>query len=584
MRKVFVLISFFFVACIFLAITSAADEYDDITKQLGDLNRALNSSKAATKTNEKQNDSLKKQLESIKSRVSLLAEEIVAKEKEVEEGEKNLSHQKELLDERTVSHYKNIGSDGFSLLDFLIAENLSNFLQNLHYQETLLDEDQKEIVKIVLKIKDLEDKKVKLVAEKDKLSKIKTEVDRQSQFLAKEIEKSKAYEGELQKKIASLTARQQQILAQKLANLNIHRSAGAAMGGCTDDRDKDPGFSPRFAFFTFGVPNRVGMSQWGAYGRSKAGQDYKTILNAYYNNVRLECRNFPGNNIKVKGYGDVNIKNYLKGLGEMFSAWGDNGGFEAFKAQVVAAASYAFTYTDGGNKEICTSESCQVYLGNNKGGAWDRSVDDVNSSCGDGVQVLVSNDTNEVVTAWYSSTFGGYSKTSGEVWGSSNKPWTKRMRDASGDVSSFSDLQSKAYDHESPWFYCDWGSRAQYNKTAWLKPEELADIVNVLLLAKSDISTQNHLAQPDKPNPDGVEKGDAEKVKSELRGRGGNPLNSVSSVNINWDQGSGFTQSVSISGDGGTYTFDGAEFKNFFNLRAPASIQIVGPLYNVEKR
>ncbi|KKU34644.1 MAG: hypothetical protein UX50_C0015G0016, partial [Candidatus Beckwithbacteria bacterium GW2011_GWA1_46_30] len=30
--------------------------------------------------------------------------------------------------------------------------------------------------------------------------------------------------------------------------------------------------------------------------------------------------------------------------------------------------------------------------------------------------------------------------------------------------------------------------------------------------------------------------------------------------------------------------FTGSEFKDWFNLRAPANIQIVGPLYNVERR
>ena len=35
---------------------------------------------------------------------------------------------------------------------------------------------------------------------------------------------------------------------------------------------------------------------------------------------------------------------------------------------------------------------------------------------------------------------------------------------------------------------------------------------------------------------------------------------------------------------GGSNTFSGAEFKDFFNLRAPANIQIVGPLYKVEKK
>lgn len=582
MRRV-LLIAGFVVLFLLFRQSIVADEYDDITHELANLGRALQSSQAATQTNVKQHQTLQKQLDGIRARVVSLGTQIKKKEEEVKEGEVSLTQQKELLDERTVSHYKNIGNYQFSVLEMLMSQNLSEFIRNLHYQESILNEDQKTIVKTVLYIKDLEEKKLKLEEETKKLAVIKEEVDRQSSFLAKEIEKSKAYEGELQKKIASLTARQQQILAQKLAGLNIPRSAASLMGGCTDDRSVDPGFSPRFAFFTYGVPNRVGMNQWGAYGRSRAGQDYKTILNAYYKNVRFECRSFPGNSIQVKGYGSVNIKDYLKGLGEMFSSWGDSGGYEAFKAQVVAAASYAYTYTGGGGKEICTSESCQVYIGSNKGGKWDQAVNDATAMCGDGVEVMVSNDTNEVISAWYSSTFGGYSRTSGDAWGST-KPWTQRMRDTSGDVSSFSDLQNNAYDKDSPWFYCDWGSRAEYNKTAWLKPAEVADIANVLLLAKADSSVQNHLAQTDKPNPDGVETWSADKVRSELQNRGITPLTSVSSVSIGWDQGSGSTNSVSISGDGGSHTFSGGEFKNYFNLRAPASIQIVGDLYNVEKQ
>ena len=49
-----------------------------------------------------------------------------------------------------------------------------------------------------------------------------------------------------------------------------------------DDRNIDPGFSSRIAFY-FGVPNRVGMNQYGAKGRAEAGQDYEAILRAYYN-------------------------------------------------------------------------------------------------------------------------------------------------------------------------------------------------------------------------------------------------------------------------------------------------------------
>ena len=55
-------------------------------------------------------------------------------------------------------------------------------------------------------------------------------------------------------------------------------------------------------------------------------------------------------------------------------------------------------------------------------------------------------------------------------------------------------------------------------------------------------------------------------------------------MSVNVDFGSGKTNSVSVSGDAGDNTFNAEEFKNRFNLRAPANIQIVGPLYNVERR
>jgi hypothetical protein len=114
-----------------------------------------------------------------------------------------------------------------------------------------------------------------------------------------------------------------------------------------------------------------------------------------------------------------------------------------------------------------------------------------------------------------------------------------------------------------------------------MKPEELADIANVILLARRDSSARLHLYQTDKPNPEGAETWDAGRVRSEL---GSDAISSVNDVTIDWDRTNGITTQIRISGDGKSYSFDGKEFKNFFNLRAPANIQIVGPLFNVEKR
>ena len=109
----------------------------------------------------------------------------------------------------------------------------------------------------------------------------------------------------------------------------------------------------------------------------------------------------------------------------------------------------------------------------------------------------------------------------------------------------------------------------------------MADIVNVLMLAKADSSTQKHLSQTDKPNPDGVDTWDSNRVKQEL---GSKAFNSISDISVSADFNSGRTTTVTVSGDGKSESFSGGEFKNYFNLRAPSNINIVGPLYNAERR
>ena len=103
-------------------------------------------------------------------------------------------------------------------------------------------------------------------------------------------------------------------------------------------------------------------------------------------------------------------------------------------------------------------------------------------------------------------------------------------------------------------------------------------------MVSRDSGTRDHLYQVDKPNPAGTDTWNEDKVKQELRNRGGSPFNSVSSVSVSADFGSGMATSVTVSGDRGPETFNATEFRNFFNLRAPANIQIVGPLFNVEQK
>jgi SpoIID/LytB domain protein len=534
--------------------------------ELDDINNAINSLKKDLSSKEIDYQSLNVKLNGIKSRLIGLEQAIIQKEREVKKGEQVLTYQKELLNERAKSYYKNVNKNSTLFLNVLVSNDLSSSLRKIFYQKSLVDEDKRTIIKIVLYIKNLEEIKKNLEVEKLELARLKIEVDKQSQIIAGQISQTRS-------KIAELTAKQQQLIAQKLASLGISRSA-SSVGRCDSDltNGRDPGFSPRFAFFTYGVPNRVGLNQYGAWGRAKAGKNEIDILQTYYNYD--EIKKWDTNiEIRVDGVGNYKLEEYVKRLYEIPDSWADNN-LAALKAQVIAARSYVLAYTNNGQGSICATESCQVVKAEPKGGNWEQAVNQTEG------QVMVQG--GNPIKAWYSSTHGGYVFSSGEI-GWSGTSWTKHSNDFDGSVSSFSDLASKAYDKDSPWFYCDWGSRSQYNKTAWLKSEELADIVNTILLAKVDSSVREHLYQPDNP-PSGADNWNQDRVKQELRSRGQSVFNSINDGSVSADFSSGKVSSVNFSGDAGSISFSLTEFKDWFNLRAPANIQIVGPLFNIEKR
>ncbi|MFH0942676.1 MAG: SpoIID/LytB domain-containing protein [Candidatus Beckwithbacteria bacterium] len=543
-----------------------ADELDDINRQISELTQAREQSIAATKPLEKELARLTQTLREVEAGIAKAQADLKNLELSISEREKEFSQQYVLLAERAASFYKSSRQpNGF----LLILGGGSNAIKDLFYRQVVTDRDKDIIAEISTELLALEADKKKVEANKVRLADLQAKADKEAKFFSGEISGAKAYQQKLSQQIASLSARQQQIVSQRLSSLGLPTSLGAGTMMCTDDRKLDPGFSPGFAFYTYGIPHRVGMNQYGAYGRAKAGQGDETILREYFNNISFETKD--NINIRVTGYGEMKLEEYLLGIYEMPGDWP----MEALKAQAVAARSYALAYTNNGAGEICTTQACQVYKGGNKGGQWEQAVKDTAG------KVMVYN--GEVIKAWYSSTDGGYTFTSGDVW-SSDKPWTKRMRDTSGEVSNFDQLNEKAYDKDSPCFYAAQGWRNEYAKSAWLKSSEVADITNSLMLAKADSGTGEHLYQPDKPHPFGGEIWNEERVKSELRNRGITPFNSVSGVSVGADFGSGQTTGITVNGDAGEKSFSGGEFKSYFNLRAPANIQIVGPLYNVERR
>ncbi len=542
------------VAAVFLLpfFVIRADELDDITQQLAALNEDLKSKQADYQK-------LSDQLDGIKSRVAFLEQEIVKKEKEVKLGEQTLEYQKKLLNERAKSYYKNISKNADSFLMLLVASDLSTSLQNFFYQKTVVDQDRDTIIKIVLYIKNLEDKKASLAREKTNLAAVQDEIDRQSKILAGEISTTQA-------KVAELSEKQQQLIAAKLASLNIPRSAYVGgTKGCSSDltNGRDPGFSPKIGFFTFGAPHRNYMSQYGAKGRAEDGQSYTDILNFYYGGTPLS--DIGATNIIINGTNEYNqtfnnesmdIEDYVKHLYEMPSEWPG----EALRAQAIAARTYGLKIMRA-HGSVLPNQTHQVVKKELNAQSWIDAVDQTKG------KILGSG--GEPILAEYSISHGGYIRNLSKYDGKGSNP------------GNFADLISNAYDKDSDWFYCDWGSRDGYGRTAWLKTSEVADIANVILLGKADPSTSSHLSQTDAGIP---ETWDAERVKSELKNRNRRYFNSVGSVSIGADFGSGITTSVTVSGDAGSESFSGDEFKRWFNARAPANIFINGPLYNAEIR
>lgn len=377
--------------------------------------------------------------------------------------------------------------------------------------------------------------------------------------------------------LAGITARQQQLLAEKLGSFST--SVGDVP---PPDDNPPPHFAGKaYALFSFGAPHRVGMSQFGALGRAKAGQNYRDILNAYYNNVRIEKRDDLTSTIEVYGYGRINFEdNYLYGIAEMPTNWADQGGFEALKSQAVAARSYAIAATGNGGNGICAGEGCQVYnSGKAAGGAdaWYRAVNETRG------EVMLSNDTGQVISAWYSSTTGGYTLSSASVWGRPT-PYAQGIKDVIPGGAWPTDAYEGTNGGRSPWFYKAWyhsRNQAASRPSAWLNEEEFADILNAVWLYTVDNGTVSHLSQVDKG---GGDTWSHEQVRTELTNRGYSPITSISDITDTTFSDGGFTLSVNAVTDQEIKSFSGGDFRAIFNIRAPGELIITSSLFSVEER
>ncbi len=417
---------------------------------------------------------------------------------------------------------------------------------------------------------DLGNEKIKLAALKEDLSAKQDETKNQLSQLDEEIKK-------VNESLAELSSKQQELLREKFGATSESNTIGD--GEQASSTLPDPPFKPAFAFFTYGYPHRVGASQYGMYGRSKAGQSYKDIIKAYFKDVEISGSCDKGKTIPVVGYGNLKLEDtYLMGIAEMPESWGGSGGLEALKAQVVLSRTYALNYTGyfwdspsqslkkrSKSVSICTTQSCQVYSGGKKTGYWKQAVND---TCG----VTVKYNGNPI-TAWYASTAGGYTRTSAQVWGSS-RPWSKGIRDTKCSGNLFDCAYDGPNSGKSPWFHKAWGVNKS-SGSAWMKESEVQDMFNSYLLSEKNSSYNQYLSPVDKGG------WSFDKVKSKLNDLSIKPVGAIKDITAR-DDGTGYTTSLVLDSENySNKSFDGYKFKSVFNLRSPGTLVLWTSFYDV---
>lgn len=529
--------------------------FGEIDYCLQKIQGEINALSPAQQKNKQDLAGLRKQLSDLSARITNMSNQVKKLQGQIVGREEDLAYAKEIFEQKTQNHYVFIRLYD-PIMPFLEAGSATEAFREISFRQKAADEDIKTMEGYANDLTKLKSDKVSLEKSKTQLALVQKQVNEKTTFLQGEVDKVDAY-------LTTLSSKQQELQALKAGGFET--SVGdtpPTLEPCSGPPGSgnfcDPGFRPAFAGFSFGAPHRTGMSQFGAYGRSKSGQSVETILSAYYQGSSLNKSYSETNTITVSGIGTVSFEdNYLMGIYEVPENWGDSGGYEALKAQAVAARTYALYYTNNGSRSICRTEACQVYKPQLKTGKWAQAVRDTRG------WVLIKD--GQVAPSYFASTSGGYTISQ---WG-----WSG-IKDAAGS------WPDSAYEKiaGSPWFYKGWfasrGGATCGRSNPWLNSSEMADILNswkVLYQGGGDVSRVSPVGSCWGGNPYSI---------SDLQSIGG--FNSVSGVSVVYGN-DGSTISVNFQTNSGSVNIKGDEFKKAFNLRAPGYIGLKSSLFNIEK-
>ena len=560
----------------------ASEEIQQLQQEIDKLEELKQLSVNATTPLEKELAGLEARINSAKAGIAKAKTQAQELADSIEKREADLVYHYQLFANRVAESYKRERTFN-PLALFFSSQNASQMTKNLAYQTSARAQDDRLIRSLSGEISQLNADKQQLESDQVRLAALSAQLDKQADFFKGEIAKAKNYQSELSGKIAALSAQQQSIISARSGSY-ITGVGSVPISGDYDStiagfRSNAP--SGSFAVFTFGAhTHRNGMSQYGAKARAENGQNYKDILRAYYGKEPVEKDT--GGDIKVSsGVGSINFEEkYLYGIAEMPDSWPK----EALKAQAVAARTFAYTNYKSKDKEICITESCQVYSAtkaNDVPQAWREAVQETKGMILEGVSTQ------------YSAITGGYLNTSG---------WDTTNGQGGGDWTTNA-WESKA---NAPWFYKAWyrevkcSGSGRYsdnnnscNRKPWLSQEEMSDILNAWLLLKNSQGIDTSRILPVTLNQCRIYKSNCSAITgdpysmSELRSLVGNDaVNSVSGV-VSRNNNSGQTTEVVFQTNKGEIKMSGADFKKVFNMRAPGYLAIHQGSYtffNIEQK
>lgn len=551
-------------------IDKTNQEYADTEKSIADIKNQLTALSSQSYSTQEELDEANKEVDSVRKDLDKVEAQLDQKKDELLVVIGIRDHQIRYL-------YKHPGDNFLEL--FVDAGGFGEFSQMVGFQKKIVGTSKDLIALINEEVAVVQKNRDEIDAIKEILEKIANNISSKLASIQGQISYQSYQENVLsanalvlKSSLSSLTNKQKKLIAQKLAKSLRRQSVGDSPPA--SEPLPNPGFSPAYVFLTYGYPHRVGMNQYGAYGRALAGQKYTTILKAYYRGVSVGKYPVPSK-ISVVGVKDpISFEDkYMRGISEMPRSWS----MEALKAQAVAARTYALNWMRSHpGQSICTTESCQVYRSSsaNCTGTYNkRWCNAVSATRG-----VVVTYAGSPITAWYASTAGGYTLSSATVWGG-YRAYAQGIK----DFGSKGAYDGPKYGN-SPWYHTFWNGKGCNNAFPWLTKAEVTDLFNAALLSQKSSGYNKYLSQY--PACPGRTAGwSPARVISELKKKGVKDVGVLSNVIPAFD-GKGNTSSITfVSNKYPTgKTFSGNFFRSIFNLRSLGNLVILTSLYDIQIR